>query len=193
MKTKNQNRPPDLAERGLAEWETRARVEETPSNDAIRAHLQAPSLAEIRELSFPLALIGTALAVFVLVAVLTDGIDARAVWSTSLRHLGRALTLTVFAVAACYIVGRVMGTSFGTIKVGVLKLTAIILFSVAVGVCSSMYSPALGFVSYLVLSLGLLRTLFDLEIEDLIALVLVMAVFFGLVIAFDIPGGWPFL
>jgi hypothetical protein len=126
----------------------------------------------MKELNFPLALIGIALVILLGVGVYTAGV-AGAVITTFLLLL-QALVSIGLGIVSCFVVAAVLGTSFGALKSACVKLAAVALFPLAIGILIGLISPIVGFWAVLVLYVGLLQSLFDLEIFELFALVFVL-------------------
>ena len=129
--------------------------------------------SETSDLSYSFALIGIAGLIFVGLGLYYAG--PVFAMTAAVRALIRALVGTVFAVIACYIVGILFGTEFGTFRAGFIKLTAATVFPTAIASVAMIFSPWLGWIFFCVLSWSLLKTLFDLEVFDLCALVIAQA------------------
>jgi hypothetical protein len=158
-------------------------------------NLAAEQSTEQEEIRFPVILIVVAVAgLLVLEYFRSRGLQPVIRELDEFSYLLHALANTVFGVIACYTIGYFLGTSFGSQKVGLIKLVAIVLFSLTIGLALMKLCPLLGlplsagfdlggvfsftfslpivmgFLAATILFYGFLRTFFDLELQDTIAL-----------------------
>ena len=124
------------------------------------------------EIKLPLTLIGTALIIYAGLGITTAG-PAGAVTAVFLLLL-EALITTVLGIVACLGTAQILSTNFGTIKSASANLAAVALFPGAVGILMAQVSPMLGALTVIVLVVGLLKSLFDLEFFELVVFVLVL-------------------
>jgi len=85
-----------------------------------------------------------------------------------------ALITTVLGIVACFGTAQILSTNFGTIKSASANLAAVALFPGAVGILMAQISPIVGVLTVIVLVVGLLKSLFDLEFFELVVFVLVL-------------------
>ena len=92
-----------------------------------------------------------------------------------------AVITAVLGTVACFIVAALLGTNFGNVKSACTKLAAIALFPGAAGAGFALISPLLGFsaivvgaVAVIILTFGLLKTLFELTLFELVVFVFVL-------------------
>ena len=131
------------------------------------------------EYAIPAALLAAALLAFVGFGFYAAGPGGALVVMTT---VGVSLALaTGLGIVACFMAAKILGTSYGPLGTGVLKLAAIIAFSSAV----SLFIPYVGWLASLLLYYGLLSWLFDLDaIETIVTALVIWAVrmlaFFGI-------------
>ncbi|MEO2020175.1 MAG: hypothetical protein ABGZ53_38075 [Fuerstiella sp.] len=133
------------------------------------------------EIKLPLTLIGTALIIYTGFGFATAG-PAGAVAAVFLLLL-KALITSILGIVACLGTAQILNTNFGTIKSASANLAAVALFPGAVGllmalILSALISPVLGMMlvalTVIVLTFGLLKSLFDLEFFELVVFVLIL-------------------
>ncbi|MDG2127768.1 MAG: hypothetical protein P8K08_07215 [Fuerstiella sp.] len=124
------------------------------------------------EIKLPLTLIGTALIIYAGFGFATAG--SAGVVITVFLLLLEALITTVLGIVACFGTAQILSTNFGTIKSASANLAAVALFPGAVGILMAQISPIVGVLTVIVLVVGLLKSLFDLEFFELVVFVLVL-------------------
>jgi hypothetical protein len=125
------------------------------------------------EIKLPLTLIGTALVIYVGFGFANAG--SAGVVITVFFLLLQALFSSILGIAACFGTAQLLSTNFGTLKSASANLVAVTLFSGAAGLLiMEMISPLLGVIAVIVLTFGLLKSLFDLEFFELIVFVLML-------------------
>jgi hypothetical protein len=124
------------------------------------------------EIRIPLTLIGISLPIYAGFGFFVAGPAGAAV--TVLLLLLQALMTTFLGVGACFITAAVFSTDFGTLKSACVKLAAVALFPSAAGLLASLVSPIIGVLLAVVLFFALLKSLFDLEMFELIVFVVVL-------------------
>lgn len=124
------------------------------------------------EIKLPLTLIGTALIIYAGFGFATAG--SAGVVITVFLLLLEALISCVLGIVACFGTAQILSTNFGTIKSASANLAAVALFPGAVGILMAQVSPMLGALTVIVLVVGLLKSLFDLEFFELVVFVLVL-------------------
>lgn len=87
---------------------------------------------------------------------------------------------TIVVVAACFLVAAVFGTSFGQLSTALVKIFAATVFPIAVACAMFPLSPLLSCVSIFCLTFGLLKSFFELDLFEVIALVLTQSLVAGL-------------
>ena len=130
------------------------------------------------EIKLPLTLIGTALVIFVGFGFAAAGPS----WYTGTAGgvtivfllLLQALITSILGIAACLAAAQILSTNFGTITSALANLAAVALFPGAAGLLIALLSPMLGVITALVLYIGLLKSLFDLDFLELVVFDLVL-------------------
>jgi hypothetical protein len=120
-------------------------------------------MSEMRKLW---TLIGVALVIYVSFGFAiagTAGVVVAVFWI-----LLQALINVILGIAACFIAAFLLSTNFGTLKSACVKLAAITLFPAAAGLLVGLVSPIIGLLLIPVLFFGLLSSLFDLELYEVI-------------------------
>ena len=140
----------------------------------------------MQEIRFPLALIGTAIAIHIAVFVAAGGpVGGVMGLITVPETLLIAMIQAVVGVVTCFLVAQILNTGFGTLKSAFVKLVAVAMFPPAagllimsVGLLITPYFPlvgglvlAVGAISVVALFFGLLKSLFDLDLIELIVFV----------------------
>lgn len=123
------------------------------------------------EIKLPLTLIVTALIIYAGYGFAAAG-PAGGVTTVFLLLL-QALITSVLGIAACFATAQILGTHFGTIESASAKLAAVALFPGAVGALILMISPMLVPITVIALTFGLLKSLFDMELMELIVFLLI--------------------
>ena len=129
------------------------------------------------EIKFPLMLVGIALVIYAGFGFATVGPAGGAIAVFIL--LLPAVITSVLGVAACFGTAQILGTNFGTLKSASINLAAVAMFPSAAGLLISLISPLLGGIAVIVLFFGLLKSLFDLEVFELIVSVLILGSVMG--------------
>ena len=124
------------------------------------------------ETKFPLTLIGIAVVVYAGFGLSIGGPAGGII--TLFILLLQALITTVLGVMACFVTAQILSTNFGTLQSASVNLAAVALFPAAAGMLMGLISPILGAIAVIVLYFGLLKSLFDLELFELIVFVLVL-------------------
>ena len=124
------------------------------------------------ETKFPLTLIGVAVVIYIGFGVATAGPVGGVI--TVFFLLLQALITSVLGLAACFLVAQIFSTYFGTLRSASVKLVAVALFPPAAGLLIALISPIIGALAVIVLFFGLLQSLFELELFEVIVFTLAL-------------------
>ena len=153
---------------------------ETESRSFSRLPKRRNGLPVSAEFRFPLVLIGVAFLIWLGVGLYFAGIGEPIVGIiASIVLVFQGVVASIVSIAACFLVAALFGTAFGELKLAIVKLAAATMFPLAVGLLFLVYWPLLGCIAVFALSLSLLKTFFDLDLFELIAMVLAEALIAG--------------